>query len=145
MLISDSLTQLGWEQGSFGCYLRRDALGKLMLSTAALQVIKWIGQFRSLPSSMSSIRSQRSSYSQFDMAPTTLRQLSIHDTVPRDRYKANLSHLVQMVKLPTSAYYSPETRMILITPSPMNTKQRGKPKSTCLRLRVHTRRLSGSR
>jgi hypothetical protein len=28
-----------------------------------------------------------------------------------------------MVKSPTSAYYSPETRIILITPPPVNTKQ----------------------
>ena len=30
-----------------------------------------------------------------------------------------------MVKSPTSAYYSPETRIILITPPPVNTKQWG--------------------
>lgn len=43
--------------------------------------------------------------------------------VPRDRYKANLVHLVNMVKSPTSAYYSPDTRIILITPPPVNTYQ----------------------
>lgn len=30
-----------------------------------------------------------------------------------------------MVKSPTSAYYSPETRIILTTPPPVNTKQWG--------------------
>lgn len=34
-----------------------------------------------------------------------------------------------MVKSPTSAYYSPETRIILITPAPVNTKQWNKPDS----------------
>jgi len=43
--------------------------------------------------------------------------------VPRDRYKTNLVHLVNMVKSPTSAYYSPDTRIILITPPPVNTYQ----------------------
>jgi len=43
--------------------------------------------------------------------------------VPRDRYKANLVHLVNMVKSPTSAHYSPDTRIILITPPPVNTYQ----------------------
>lgn len=43
--------------------------------------------------------------------------------VPRDRYMANLIHLVNMVKCPTSAYYSPDTRIILITPPPVNTYQ----------------------
>ena len=44
--------------------------------------------------------------------------------VPRDRYKANLVHLVNMVKSPTSAHYSPDTRIILITPPPVNTYER---------------------
>ncbi|KAF9246130.1 SGNH hydrolase-type esterase domain-containing protein [Melanogaster broomeanus] len=43
--------------------------------------------------------------------------------VPQDRFKANLIHLVDMVKSPTSAYYSPHTRVILITPPPVNTHQ----------------------
>jgi hypothetical protein len=34
-----------------------------------------------------------------------------------------------MVKSPTSAYYSPETRIILITPPPVNTKQWNRPDS----------------
>ncbi|KAG9318860.1 SGNH hydrolase-type esterase domain-containing protein [Chiua virens] len=43
--------------------------------------------------------------------------------VPRDRYKTNLTCLVNMVKSPTSAFYSPDTRVILITPPPVNTHQ----------------------
>jgi isoamyl acetate esterase len=43
--------------------------------------------------------------------------------VPLDRFKANLVRLVDMVKSPTSAYYSPDTRIILITPPPVNTYQ----------------------
>lgn len=57
-----------------------------------------------------------------DAAPAPFQQ-----HVPIDRYKANLSHLVRMVKSPTSAYYSPETRIILITPPPVNTKQWNRP------------------
>ena len=49
--------------------------------------------------------------------------------VPIDRYKANLGHIIQMVKSSASAYYSPETRIILITPPPVNTKQWLKPES----------------
>ncbi|KAF8120078.1 SGNH hydrolase-type esterase domain-containing protein [Boletus edulis] len=44
--------------------------------------------------------------------------------VPRDRFKANFVHLVNMVRSPASAYYSPNTRVILITPPPVNTHQR---------------------
>ena len=35
-----------------------------------------------------------------------------------------MKHLVQMVKSPTSPYYSPTTRIILITPPPVDTYQR---------------------
>ncbi|KAF8447490.1 SGNH hydrolase-type esterase domain-containing protein [Boletus edulis BED1] len=36
----------------------------------------------------------------------------------------NFVHLVNMVRSPASAYYSPNTRVILITPPPVNTHQR---------------------
>jgi len=44
--------------------------------------------------------------------------------VPRDEYKHNLKHLVGMIRSPTSPYYSPHTRIILITPPPVNSHQR---------------------
>lgn len=43
--------------------------------------------------------------------------------VPLDRFKANLVHLVNIVKSPTSPYHSPDTRIILITPPPVNSYQ----------------------
>ena len=43
--------------------------------------------------------------------------------VPLQQYKANLSKLVHMVRDPSSEYYSPETRIILFTPPPVNTIQ----------------------
>ncbi|KAF8452660.1 SGNH hydrolase-type esterase domain-containing protein [Boletus edulis BED1] len=43
--------------------------------------------------------------------------------VPIARFKSNLVHLVHMVRSPTSAYYSPGTRIVLITPPPVNTSQ----------------------
>jgi len=57
----------------------------------------------------------------FGANDTALPPSSQH--VPRDRFKANLVHLVNMVKSPASAYYSPDTRIILITPPPVNTYQ----------------------
>ncbi|KAG6332071.1 hypothetical protein ID866_7017 [Astraeus odoratus] len=44
--------------------------------------------------------------------------------VPLDEYKANLKRIVNMIRSPTSAYYSPNTRIILITPPPVNSHQR---------------------
>ena len=43
--------------------------------------------------------------------------------VPRDEYMQNLEHMVDMVKSPSSPYYSPDTRIILITPPPVNPYQ----------------------
>ncbi|KAI8998989.1 SGNH hydrolase [Trametes punicea] len=44
--------------------------------------------------------------------------------VPLDRFCANLRRLLWMVHSPESAHYSPETRVVLMTPPPVNTMQR---------------------
>ncbi|THH10184.1 hypothetical protein EW145_g1484 [Phellinidium pouzarii] len=44
--------------------------------------------------------------------------------VPLARFDENLTHLINMVRNPASAWYSPETKIILITPPPINTNQR---------------------
>ncbi|KAF9452289.1 SGNH hydrolase [Macrolepiota fuliginosa MF-IS2] len=44
--------------------------------------------------------------------------------IPLERFKDNIRKMVQMVKSPDSEYYSPWTRVILLTPPPVNTHQR---------------------
>jgi len=44
--------------------------------------------------------------------------------VPLSKFSANLSRLVQIIKSPDSSHYSPNTRIILFTPPPVNTYQR---------------------
>jgi len=44
--------------------------------------------------------------------------------VPLSKFTSNLTHMVNMILSPTSPYYSPTTRVILITPPPVNTFQR---------------------
>lgn len=39
--------------------------------------------------------------------------------VPLDRFKANLSHLIGMIQSPSSPWYSPDTRIVLITAPPI--------------------------
>ncbi|KDR81821.1 hypothetical protein GALMADRAFT_240048 [Galerina marginata CBS 339.88] len=41
--------------------------------------------------------------------------------VPLPKFSANLKHMVSLIKSPTSQYYSPSTRIILISPPPVNT------------------------
>lgn len=43
--------------------------------------------------------------------------------VPLDKFSANLSTLIQMVTSATSPWYSPTTKIILITPPPFNSSQ----------------------
>jgi len=45
--------------------------------------------------------------------------------VPLPQFVANLKRLVNLVLSPTSSRYSPSTHVILITPPPVNTYQRG--------------------
>ena len=45
--------------------------------------------------------------------------------VPLAQFVANLKHLITMVRSPSSEYYSPKTRILLISPPPVNTYQRG--------------------
>jgi lysophospholipase L1-like esterase len=44
--------------------------------------------------------------------------------VPIDKFKANLEHLIAMVHDSTSEYYSPHTRILLLTPPPVGEAQR---------------------
>ncbi|KAF8968372.1 SGNH hydrolase-type esterase domain-containing protein [Flammula alnicola] len=45
--------------------------------------------------------------------------------VPLATFTSNLKHMVDMIKSPTSGHYSPTTRIILISPPPVNTFARG--------------------
>ncbi|KAF9069700.1 SGNH hydrolase-type esterase domain-containing protein [Rhodocollybia butyracea] len=45
--------------------------------------------------------------------------------VPLVKFASNLKHLISLVQSPRSFYYSPKTRIILATPPPVNTYQRG--------------------
>ncbi|KAI0702340.1 SGNH hydrolase-type esterase domain-containing protein [Cytidiella melzeri] len=54
-----------------------------------------------------------------------------HQHVPLPEYSENLSKLVKMVKSPSSEWYSPETRIILLTPPPVNTYQWAQFLRTC--------------
>ena len=45
--------------------------------------------------------------------------------VPLDDFKTNLAELARLVTSPESEYHNPDTRVILLTPPPVNTQQRG--------------------
>ncbi|TFY74383.1 hypothetical protein EWM64_g9631 [Hericium alpestre] len=45
--------------------------------------------------------------------------------IPLERFTENLSTMIDMIRSPTSPFYSPVTKIILIAPPPVNTYQRG--------------------
>lgn len=39
--------------------------------------------------------------------------------VPLEKYKSNVEHIVNLIRDPLSPYYSPETKIVLISPPPI--------------------------
>jgi len=127
MLFGDSLTQGGWEPSGFAQRLASVYARKLDVINRgfsgyqtdwAIPVFEQIFAKQHEQLHVPKVQLLTIWYGANDAAPFPSSQ-----HVPRDRFKANLIHLVDMVKSPTSAYYSPHTRIILITPPPVNTHQ----------------------
>ncbi|KAF8843612.1 SGNH hydrolase [Paxillus ammoniavirescens] len=127
MLFGDSLTQGGWEPLGFAqrlasAYVRKlDVINRGLSGYQtdwAIPVLEQILAKQHEQLHVPKVQLLTIWYGANDAAPLPSSQ-----HVPRDRFKANLIHLVNMVKSPTSAYYSPHTRIILITPPPVNTYQ----------------------
>ncbi|OJA11935.1 hypothetical protein AZE42_06382, partial [Rhizopogon vesiculosus] len=131
ILLGDSITKGGWAQGGFAPLLAERYVRKLDVLNRgfigyqtdwAIPACEEIFAKQHERLYVPKVKLLTIWYGANDAAPAP----STHH-VPRDRFKENLSHLVQMVKLPTSPYYSPETGIILITPPPLNTKQWARP------------------
>ncbi|OJA11941.1 hypothetical protein AZE42_06385 [Rhizopogon vesiculosus] len=127
MLVGDSLTQFGWAQGGFAQLLADRYVRKLDVLNRgfsgyqtdwAIPVCEQIFAKQHEQHQAPKVKLLTIWFGANDAAPAPFPQ-----HVPRGRYKENLSHLIQILKSPTSAYYSPETRIILITPPPVNTTQ----------------------
>ncbi|KAH7922810.1 SGNH hydrolase [Leucogyrophana mollusca] len=127
MLLGDSLTQGGWEAHGFAqrlsyVYARKlDVINRGLggyQTDWAIPVFEQIFAKEHEQHHVPKVRLLTIWYGANDASPAPSPQ-----HVPRDRYKTNLSHLIHMVTSPASAWYSPDTRIILITPPPVNTYQ----------------------
>jgi len=127
MLLGDSLTQGGWEPNGFAqrlsyVYARKlDVLNRGFggyQTDWAIPVFEQVFAKQHEQQHVPKVRILTIWYGANDASPAPSPQ-----HVPLDRFKANLSHLTQMVTSPTSPHYSPDTRIILITPPPVNTYQ----------------------
>jgi len=127
MVLGDSLTQGGWEplgltQRLAAVYVRKlDVINRGFsgyITEWAIPVFEQIFAKQHEQQHVPKVRILAIWYGANDAAPAPSIQ-----HVPRDKFKSNLSHLIHMVNSPTSAWYSPDTRIILVTPPPVNTFQ----------------------
>ncbi|KAI9570428.1 SGNH hydrolase-type esterase domain-containing protein [Boletus coccyginus] len=127
LLLGDSITQGGWDQSGFAqrlasAYVRKfDVINRGLSGYQTDWAIPVFEQILAQQHEQHRAPKVQLLTIWFGANDAALLPSSQH--VPRDRYMANLIHLVNMVKCPTSAYYSPDTRIILITPPPVNTYQ----------------------
>lgn len=128
MLFGDSITQGGWVPGGFAQRLAADYVRKLDVinrglsgyqTNWAIPMFEKIFAVQHQQLHVPKVQLLTIWFGANDAAPLPNRQ-----HVPRDQFKENLKHLVNMVRSPTSPYYSPCTRIILITPPPVNSHQR---------------------
>ncbi|EPQ58092.1 SGNH hydrolase [Gloeophyllum trabeum ATCC 11539] len=109
VLLGDSLTEISWAPGGLAQRLAENYVRKLHVINLGLSGYnsEWaIPVFEQL---LSKKEEQQYPY--------------LRHAVSLSAVQSNLRRLVNMVKSPESPYYSPSTRVVLITPPPVNTHQ----------------------
>ncbi|KAF4615336.1 hypothetical protein D9613_003243 [Agrocybe pediades] len=125
MLFGDSITQGGWEPGvnGFGQRLSHVYARKLDVLNRGFSGYntEWgIPVFEQvIARSTDSAPKIRVLAIWFGANDACIRPSPQH--VPLDKFKANLTRMVEMVREPSSPHYSPATRIILVSPPPVNT------------------------
>ncbi|KAF9500343.1 SGNH hydrolase [Pleurotus eryngii] len=131
MLFGDSITQGGWQNGGFGhrlddAYSRKfDVLNRGLAgynTDWALHVFRQASQYLATVDEQKHAPRLRLLTIWFGANDACIKPSPQH--VPLDKFTENIKTIVRMITLPSSAYYSPDTKIILITPPPVNTIQR---------------------
>jgi len=129
MLVGDSLTQGGWESHGFAqrlayVYNRKlDVINRGMSGYNTEWIIPVFEQCFAKQHEQQHVPKVRILTIWLGANDAALPGSSQH--VPREKYGENLTKLVRMVTHPFSAHYSPDTRILLLTPPPVNTYQWG--------------------
>ncbi|EJU05473.1 SGNH hydrolase [Dacryopinax primogenitus] len=129
MLIGDSLTQGGWEPGGFAQRLayryarKMDVLNRGLSgynTEWALEVFK-----QTFPRNDGGGGGQKVKLLiiWFGANDAVLPPKVQHSPLPK--FKENMHTLISLLRSPSSAYHSPHTRLLLITPPPFSSLQRG--------------------
>ncbi|EJD06068.1 SGNH hydrolase [Fomitiporia mediterranea MF3/22] len=127
VLLGDSLTQGGWEPNGFAqrlasAYVRKmDVVNRGFSGYNTEWAIPVFEQFLAPTSKQSYTQKIRLLTIWYGANDACLPSSVQH--VPIDKYESNLTHLIHMVRDPSSTWHSPETRILLITPPPINLHQ----------------------
>ncbi|EIW60746.1 SGNH hydrolase [Trametes versicolor FP-101664 SS1] len=130
MLLGDSLTQGGFDLNGFAAKLahvynrRMDVLNRGFSgynTEWALPVFEQCFATKEEQKYAPKVRLLVIWFGANDAAPPPKAQY-----VPLDRFRANLRTMLWTVRAPESAWYSPDTRVVLMTPPPVSTGQRGR-------------------
>ncbi|KZT29891.1 GDSL Lipase/Acylhydrolase [Neolentinus lepideus HHB14362 ss-1] len=122
LLFGDSLTQGGWEPHDV--YARKlDVINRGLSGYNTEWSIPVFEQFFAKSKIQETLPKVQLMTIWFGANDACLKPSPQH--VPLPTFSANLSKLINFVKSPSSPYYCSSTRVILITPPPVNTLQRG--------------------
>jgi lysophospholipase L1-like esterase len=129
MLFGDSLTQRSWELGGLGARLADAYVRKLDVVNRGYDGYnsEW-----AIPV-FEKVFAKKSEREHAPDVPLLIIWLGANDAVvpgenqhvPLEKFVINMKHLIALVRSPESEYYSPDTRILLINPPPVNTYQRG--------------------
>ncbi|KAK0210587.1 SGNH hydrolase-type esterase domain-containing protein [Desarmillaria ectypa] len=129
MLFGDSITQGAWEDGGFGqrlsyVYARKlDILNRGLSGYNTEWAIPVFEQCFAKQHEQEHVPKVRILTIWFGANDACIKPSPQH--VPLGKFTSNIKHLIDLVHSSKSPYYSPDTRIILITPPPVNTYQRG--------------------
>ncbi|GAB1517379.1 isoamyl acetate-hydrolyzing esterase [Rhizoctonia solani] len=130
MLFGDSLTQGGWEPGGFAqrlayVYARKlDVINRGLSGYNTEWAIPVFKECFAKSDVQSSVPKVKLLVIWFGANDACLEQSPQH--VPLPKFKENLNQLIDVPTSSSSPWYSPTTRIILITAPPINSTQRGK-------------------
>ncbi|KAJ6455737.1 SGNH hydrolase-type esterase domain-containing protein [Mycena sanguinolenta] len=128
MLFGDSITQAGWAEDGFAARLAQvysrklDVLNRGLAGYNTEWAIPVLEQVLATQQAQQHLPKVRLLVIWFGANDAVLKPFSQHVSLPK--FIENMKYMVQLVHSPDSAYYSPPTKIILMTPPPVNTYQR---------------------
>ncbi|KAF7363302.1 GDSL Lipase/Acylhydrolase [Mycena sanguinolenta] len=128
MLFGDSITQAGWAEDGFAARLAQVYARKLDVLNRGLSgyntewAIPVLEQMLATQQAQQHLPKVRLLVIWFGANDAVIKPFSQH--VPLPKFIENMKYMVQLLHSPDSSHYSPTTKIILITPPPVNTYQR---------------------